>query len=203
VDDFSDEEKLEVCLSAFHISLDGWAIVDKDFIIKAVNSQWTEILGVLPDEFMGKSFVDITHPSIVAQDIANAKLVMQGKIKSYALKKTYQFSDSRQKNVVLLVVRVPISLKKPFMFFLSRILEDNENQEQAVKDLEAKVLSLQNQLELRSRPQWELSSLIDFCKKYAKWLFGAGIVLSGLLFGSLDADIIAKTIDFLSKIIGV
>lgn len=181
MDGLTIEERLEAWKSAWHISLDGWAIVDEDFLFRSVNPQWMELLDVLPSEFIGRSFEDITPPDIRELDAKNAELVKQGKISSYILHKTYQFKDKTTKKIVLLVVRVPIDGAKPFQFYLSRILLDEDVlSDQMEKELES-VSKIRSTLD---NGWW--GTLVSFLTRNAVMLFSFGLVLAGIIIGLIN-----------------
>jgi hypothetical protein len=117
----------------------------------------------MPSEFVGKSFEDITPIEVRELDVANARLVIAGKIKSYLMHKSYRFQDGTVKDITLLVARVPWDTGKEFMFFLSRIIPDAEKLSQAL-----------------STPE-KSSSLIEFTKKHGKWLVSIGAVIGGVI----------------------
>ena len=145
MDNFLSDDWEEIGKSAWNVSLDAWAIVNEDFTFRAVNKQWIEIFGVLPSEFIGKSFGDVTAIEDRQKDFENAKLVIQGKIASYFMNKTYRFSDGSEHEIGLLVARVPFNQEKPFRFFLSRALPNNakaeEKLERRLEDLEKLLLT--------------------------------------------------------------
>lgn len=176
MDGLSDEERIEAWKAAWRVSLDGWAIVEKDFIFRSVNPQWLELLGVLPSEFLGKSFVDITPPDVRQKDIENAMLTIDGRINSYLIHKTYQFQDMSVKRIVLLVVRVPINGEKPFQFFLSRILLDEDELSDVVE----------KQLQSDMSSQHPLKLLTDFIMKYWKWIVGISAAATGIITKLLE-----------------
>ena len=181
MDGLSDEERVKAWLAAWHISLDGWAIVDGDLMFRSVNPQWMQMLGVLPSEFIGRSFKDITEPHILKKDLENAELTKRGIISSYKIHKTYQFSDGETKKVVLLVVRVPIEGNKPFSFYLSRILlADESDEKKALEELKSK-LSTPPTLD---NGFW--MSIIAFLSKNGIMLFTLGLVLAGVIAGAIN-----------------
>jgi PAS domain S-box-containing protein len=130
MDGLTEEERSEAFKSGWLVSFDGWAVVDEDFLFRSVNPQWLEILGVSAHEFYGRSFTDITPPEVRHADIEQAKLVRDGKISSYTMHKEYEFSDGEKRRIILLVVRVPFDGLKPFQFYLSRIMMDEQRLEE-------------------------------------------------------------------------
>jgi len=123
VDGLTAEERVLAWQSGWHPSFAGVAIVNSDFTFRSVNPQFCKILGVTPADLLENRFQDITHPDSKKIDERNAKLVRDGKIDFYLLKKSYLFEGGREVKVVLLVTRVPTG-DQPFKFFLSRIMLD-------------------------------------------------------------------------------
>lgn len=70
-------------------SLVGVAIVSKEGIFEDVNDKWCELLGYTAREMRGMSFVDITHPSDAAADLAMVREVIEGEREGYVMFKKY------------------------------------------------------------------------------------------------------------------
>ena len=137
--------------------------MNRDFEFTAVNPQFCDILGVTPAELLGKRFTDVTPISVRELDARNANLVIQGKIPSYLLPKSYEFSDGTKTEVVLLVVGV-YSETKDFLFFVSRIME----QKQPMRTPPSKWLSgVLSGLKELAKKQW-----IQVVAYLAAWLTG-------------------------------
>lgn len=166
----TDEERVQTWLASWKISLLGQAILDKDFNFVRVNDQWVKMLGVPATEFYGKKFTDITDQSVLGADIQQANLVIEGKIDSYMMHKTYRFSDGSHKNVSLLVTRVPLDTTKPFLHFLSRIMLRGDSLN--IKENSKK--------QFLSDPQIYLN-VLNFLSKYWVWIATATAVITGLL----------------------
>lgn len=163
--------------SAWDPSFDGWAIVDADFTFRSVNQKFCELLGVTPAELIGQRFQDVTPIEMRQLEEDNAKLVMEGRISFYLLPKMYRFSGHSQTDVVLLVTRVPRDSSKPFRFFLSRIMLDEE-----------KTLRKLQENQLNSEPtSLKLTNMVeDFWMKWGKWLIGIGTVVGTILFTLME-----------------
>ncbi len=101
--------------------------MSKDFEFLAVNPQFCEILGVTPAELVGQKFTDVTPVSVRALDVKNADMVIEGKISSYLMPKSYEFQSGKKVDIILMVVGV-YSEKNEFLFFVSRILEQTTAQ---------------------------------------------------------------------------
>ena len=125
MDGLTDEERALAWIASWNPSFEGIAIVNSDFTFRSVNQQWCEICGVTPAEFVGNTFSDITPQPIRDLDVKNAELVKQGTITSYLLPKTYEFSNGRKVNIVLLVAGVYHKQTRKFLFYVSRIMTNN------------------------------------------------------------------------------
>lgn len=125
MDGLKTEEQALAWAATWHPSFHGTAIVNKSFEFIAVNPQFCKIVGVTPAELIGKKFTDITPLSVRELDARNAQLVIEGKITSYLLPKSYEFLSGVKADIVLLVVGVYATDGK-FKFFVSRIMEQTK-----------------------------------------------------------------------------
>lgn len=119
----TEKEKALAWDASWNPSLSGIAIVSKDFKFLSVNQQFCEVVGVTPGELIGQTFQDVTDPKIRELDERNAKLVMEGKARSYLLPKKYRFPSGHISEILLLVVGV-YDKEDCFQFFVSRIMKD-------------------------------------------------------------------------------
>jgi PAS domain S-box-containing protein len=69
------------------------AILDKAYRFVTVNRRFCEMLGYSPEELRARTFVDITHPAHVDQDLAAIKKLYAGGIATYRTKKRYIRKD--------------------------------------------------------------------------------------------------------------
>jgi PAS domain S-box-containing protein len=69
------------------------ATVDKNYRFVAVNRRFCDILGYSAEELRARTFVDITHPEHVNQDMAEIKKLYDGKIATYRTEKRYIRKD--------------------------------------------------------------------------------------------------------------
>jgi len=67
----------------------GVAQVDLEGRWVRVNGKLAEITGYSADELVGRTFVDITHPDDVQEDLAQRKRLLAGEIDTYTLEKRY------------------------------------------------------------------------------------------------------------------
>lgn len=183
MDGLTQEERALAWSAGWDPSFDGVAIVNKDFTFRSVNPQFCEILKITPGDLIGKRFQDITPPHIRALDEHNAQLVIDGKIPSYFLPKTYEFENSRRVHILLLAKGVFLK-KHPddpenatnFQFFVSKIMLN----ESVPSHL---TLELSNQKQI---------GFLDFIVKYYKLLVSLGIVLGTLVYTIFDLLVKAK-----------
>ena len=62
----------------FDLSLHLLIIADLDGLIKRVNPGWEEILGYLPEELIGTSFIELVHPDDRAATLAEVEKLSEG-----------------------------------------------------------------------------------------------------------------------------
>jgi PAS domain S-box-containing protein len=175
MESLTNEQKRLAWEAGWHPSFDGIAIVNKDFTFRYVNPQWLELMGsnLTPADFIGKSFVDITAPQDLKVDMKNANLLIKGKISSYVMRKQYKFLNGEQKDVILLVNRVPKNPTHPFQFFLSRIILN--------PDAENIIHSKQSSLMLM------FATWGNIITKYSGLLISIGLIIGGAIVAVLKA----------------
>lgn len=166
MDGLTDTEKKLSWAASWDPSFDGVAIVNKDFTFRSVNPQFCEIVGVSPAELLGRRFQDITPISVKQLDENNAKLVMEGKIESYLLPKSYEFTNGSKVDIILLVKGV-YNETGEFLFFLSRIMLDTE-------------------VERSHIPSQKQPSLMLFIKEYHKIFIGVGTAIGAFMYSILQ-----------------
>lgn len=165
MDGLNDQQRVEAWKSCWKISLSGMALLTEDFRFHRVNAQWLNLLGVPASEFYNHTFTDITPMEIRTADTDQARLVIEGKIDSYLMHRSYVFTTGEKKDVTLLVTRVPMDTDKPFQFFLSRIMLRETDAE---TNSTAKLFSLAG-----------LKKITDFCVEYWKIAFLVGAAAAG------------------------
>ncbi len=67
----------------------GAAIVSLDYRFVRVNDALCRITGYSTEELLARGFPEITHPEDIAADVANAQLLVAGKINRYSMDKRY------------------------------------------------------------------------------------------------------------------
>lgn len=79
--------------SAFGNAPMGTALVDKKGIVLQANSRSTRIIGFTPNEIIGKSIGDVTHPDDLSESMEKFIALMSGKIDSYQIEKQYRHKE--------------------------------------------------------------------------------------------------------------
>jgi PAS domain S-box-containing protein len=73
----------------------GVAQVDLDGRWVRVNGKLAEITGYSPEELVGRTFADITHPDDVGEDLKQRARLLAGEIDTYTLEKRYLRKDGK------------------------------------------------------------------------------------------------------------
>lgn len=71
----------------------GSAIVSLDYRFMRVNAALARLVGREPEELIGRTFMEITHPDDVAADMDLAARVSRGEIEQYTMEKRYLRKD--------------------------------------------------------------------------------------------------------------
>jgi PAS domain S-box-containing protein len=107
----SDPRKLEQSEAHFRSIFDsaavGMGLVAPDGRWLQVNRSLCEIVGRSESELLALTFQDITHPEDLETDLDQARLLLAGKIPSYAMEKRYLHKDGRVIWVLLSAAMVP------------------------------------------------------------------------------------------------
>ena len=74
---------------AFENAPIGKALVSPDGRFLRVNPALSELVGYPPDELLGKTFQEITHPDDVDTDLSSVHQLLGGKIRTYSIEKRY------------------------------------------------------------------------------------------------------------------
>ena len=128
-------------LSTFEQSAVGMAHVAADGYFLRVNPRFAQMLQYEPDELVGRSFHDITHPADLADDIQLVQRLALGEIEHYELEKRYRRRDGSHfwANLSVSFHRGPT---KKECYFVS-IIEDIDAKKQAVFALQASAAQVQ------------------------------------------------------------
>ncbi|MGO8881149.1 MAG: PAS domain S-box protein [Desulfomonilaceae bacterium] len=100
----------------------GMAMVSLDYRWLAVNQRLCEITGYSSEELTKLSFVDITHPDDIAQDLAQAAALARGDIPYHQIQKRYIKKDKEIAWINLTATIIRNNQNEP-MYFLS-MMED-------------------------------------------------------------------------------
>lgn len=146
-----DEVRCEVSIpdseARFHQTFEhaaaGIAHVGPDGRWLWVNQRLCDIVGYSRDELLRLAFQDITHPSDLEADLANARRLLAGQIDRYAIEKRYIHKDGSVVWINLTVSLVRTELNRPDHFI--SIIEDITRRklaEQALRESEARMRSI-------------------------------------------------------------
>lgn len=118
---------------SFDLSGIGMALVDPDGIPIRVNKRLCDILGYTSQEFYALNVLEITYPDDVAEDVANAKKLLNGETDHYQMVKRYIHKNSSVVWSHITVSLVRDSNKNP-LHFVSEI-EDITEKKKAEDEL--------------------------------------------------------------------
>ena len=94
--DITDRKRAEERLrSYFELPLIGMAITSPDRRFVEVNQKLCDILGYSMDQLTGMSWVEVTHPDDVAENIRLLDETLRGKTESYVMDKRFIHRDGR------------------------------------------------------------------------------------------------------------
>jgi diguanylate cyclase (GGDEF)-like protein/PAS domain S-box-containing protein len=111
----------------------GMGLVAPDGRWLRVNRRLTEITGYNEAQLLERSFQDITHPDDLESDVAEAKRLLAGEIRSYQLEKRYLHADGHEVWAMLSVSLVRDEDGAP-LHFVSQI-EDITQRKQSEEEL--------------------------------------------------------------------
>lgn len=165
MDQLSDEERALAWAAHWNPSFVGLAIVDRNLILRSANPQFREMLGITPAELIGKRLVDLTpQPSKTLLE-ENAKLVISGNIQHYLLQKELELPDGERVKALLLM-RGVYDKEGEFLFFISRIMLDEEGIESPV-------------------PSQKSIKLLEFIKQYGYIFAAIGTTIGAAIMAAL------------------
>jgi PAS domain S-box-containing protein len=137
------QESEEWCRATFDQAAVGIAHVGLDGHWLRVNQKLCAIVGYDPDELMGMTFQDITHPDDLEVDLAHVRRLLAGEINTYSMVKRYFRKDQAivWVNLTVALVRTPEDQPRYFISVLEDITEKRKFEE-AVQASEAKYRNL-------------------------------------------------------------
>jgi PAS domain S-box-containing protein len=141
------EDALRLSEDRFRVTFEQAAVgiahvgIDGQFI--RVNQRWCDILGYSREEFLLKTFKDITHPDHLEADMKDAKKLFSGQVENYSKEKRYIRKDGSPIWANLTVALVRDSNGQPT--YSISVIEDIS----ARKGVEEEIRKLNEELELR------------------------------------------------------
>ena len=126
----------EIFLSAFNFAAIGMALVSPDGGWLKVNSSLCNLVGYTEDELRKLTFLDLTHPEDLDQDLNYVNQMLSGNISTYQMEKRYFHKDGHIINALLSVSLVREKDGAP-KFFISQIQDITRR-----KQLESELLRL-------------------------------------------------------------
>ena len=118
----------------------GMVIVDGQFRFVKVNPMFCSMVGYSPEELLQKTFIDITHPDHIAEDISQIKQLAEGNISEYSTEKPY-IKKNGDVFFAFVVVSVMRDGEGKFLNYLALITDITERkQEEQEKEYHASVV---------------------------------------------------------------
>jgi diguanylate cyclase (GGDEF)-like protein/PAS domain S-box-containing protein/hemerythrin-like metal-binding protein len=114
--------------SAFTYAAIGMAIVAPDGTWLKVNNALCAMMGYAPQQLMGMTFQDITHPDDLGEDLRFVNQLLAGEIDSYQMEKRYLHREGRVIHGLLSVSLVKTPQRTP-RFFISQIQDITRKKE--------------------------------------------------------------------------
>lgn len=122
--------------TTFDLAAVGMALVALDGHWLRVNQKLCDIIGYKPEELLGNSFQDITHPDDLSADLGLVQRVLAGEISSYTLEKRYVHRDGHIVWIELTVALVRDSNGVPVNFI--SVVNDVDARHRAEDELRQK-----------------------------------------------------------------
>ena len=158
---------------SFDLSGIGMALVDPDAIPIRVNKRLCDILGYTPEEFYAMNVLEITHPDDIAEDVANARKLLNGEIDHYQMVKRYIHSNGSIIWSHITVSLVRDSNKRP-LHFVSEIedITEQKHAEDELKRINSELTAMFNSGALVSIISADLNGVITHFNKGAEMMLG-------------------------------
>jgi PAS domain S-box-containing protein len=126
----------ETFRNAFEYSPIGMVLVSTEGKFLKVNKSVCELLGYTREEFITKTFQEITHPDDLEADLTLLQKTLSGQIGSYKMEKRY---FTKKGNTIWILLNVSLVLKdgKP-LYFVSQLkdITGRKNEEAALRESE-------------------------------------------------------------------
>jgi PAS domain S-box-containing protein len=118
----------------------GMVIVDEKFRFVKTNPMFCSMVGYSPEELLQKTFIDITHPDHIAEDISQIQRLAEGRISEYSTEKPY-IKKNGDVFWAFVVVSVMRDKEGKFLNYLALITDISERkQEEQEKEYHALVV---------------------------------------------------------------
>ncbi len=114
--------------SAFDHAPIGMTLVSLKGKFLQVNQVLCDLLGYTEAELQTKTFVEVTYPSDLEEDLRNVDALLSGRIQSYRMEKRYVSKTGRLIPTLLSVSLVKDSQQRP-LYFVSQIEDISERKE--------------------------------------------------------------------------
>lgn len=129
---------------AFEYAPIGMALLSPTGAWIKVNKMLTGMLGYDKEQFLRKTFQDITHPDDLDLDLHQMYALLEDKIPSYTMEKRYYHADGRIIWVLLSVTLVKNQQDEP-LYFVSQIMDISERKSIELERNNAlKIIQVQN-----------------------------------------------------------
>ena len=146
--DISERKKAEATLAEsetrfrniFDNAPQGIALVDHNGIIVDCNPRSLDSLGYCPEDIIGKSIIDITHPDDLEISLARFRQVMSGVIPNYTLEKRYRHKNGQY--VWCKISTSPLLDKENRILYAIVHVEDISEQKRAAEEIHKLSLSV-------------------------------------------------------------
>ncbi len=112
--------------SAFEYAAIGMAIVGTNNRFLRVNRALCEMIGYSSEELISLTFIDVTHPNDLEQDLIQVNRLIKGELSSFQMEKRYFHKEGQIVWVHLSVSLVRDAGNQP-LFFISQIQDITEN----------------------------------------------------------------------------
>lgn len=137
-------EREEQFHHAFEYAPIGMALVATDGEWIRVNKNLCEMLGYEKEQFLRKTFQDITHPEDIDLDLHQMYALLDGKIPSYSMEKRYYHANGSIIWALLSVTLVRDKESKP-LYFVSQIKDITERKNMEIeRDNALEIVNAQN-----------------------------------------------------------
>jgi PAS domain S-box-containing protein len=118
----------------------GMVIVNEQFRFVKVNPMFCSMVGYSPEELLQKTFIDITNPDQIAEEISQIKQLAEGNISEYSMEKPY-IKKNGDVFFAFVVVSVMRDGEGKFLNYLALITDITERkQEEQEKEYHASVV---------------------------------------------------------------